>query len=134
MVLGGRSVLSPKRSCGRFHQGFHHHGFHQGSTKVLTRKVPARFHHGFHQGSSTKVPPRVPPPWVPPGFHQSFAKVVPRLLKLRGLSGFLGQIRLGLPKGSAEGSTKVSPRFHQGSPSFVSPRFHQSFTKFAQVS
>ena len=27
----------------------------------------------------------------------------------------LWQIRLGLPKGSAEGSTKVPPRFHQGS-------------------
>ena len=32
------------------------------------------------------------------------------------------QIRLGLPKGSVEGSTKVAPRFHQGS------------TKVAQVS
>ena len=33
--------------------------------------------------------------------------------------GFVGQIRLGPPKGSAEGSTKVSPRFHQGCTSFV---------------
>jgi len=33
--------------------------------------------------------------------------------------GFVGQIRLGPPKGSAEGSTKVSLRFHQGCTSFV---------------
>ena len=33
----------------------------------------------------------------------------------RTLYGSLGQIRLGLPKRSAESSTKVPPRFHQGS-------------------
>ena len=32
----------------------------------------------------------------------------------RTLYGSLGQIRLGLPKGSAEGSTKVPPIFQQG--------------------
>ena len=47
---------------------------------------------------------------------------------LWALSGSLGQIRLGLLKGSAEGSTKVSPRFHQGCTE-VSPS-----TKVAQVS
>ena len=31
------------------------------------------------------------------------------------LYGSLGQIHLGLPKGSAEGSTKVPPRFDGGS-------------------
>ena len=69
------------------------------------------------------------------------------------LYGSLGQIRLGLPKGSAEGSTKVPPRFHQGSTKILqvswclwfsgSPswavkrfrgRFHRGFTKVAQVS
>ena len=35
--------------------------------------------------------------------------------KFRDVSGSLGQIRLGLLKGSAEGSTKAAPRFHQGS-------------------
>ncbi len=46
--------------------------------------------------------------------------------RFRTLYGSLGQIRLGLPQGSVEGSpgfqqgfTKVSPRFHQGSSSFV---------------
>ena len=52
---------------------------------------------------------------VPPRFRQGFTKVPPRFSKFRGVSGSLGQIRVGLPKGSAEGSTKVSPRFHQGS-------------------
>ena len=33
----------------------------------------------------------------------------------RALCGSLGQIRVGLPKGSAEGSTKVPLRFHRGS-------------------
>ena len=33
----------------------------------------------------------------------------------RTLSGSPGRIRLGLPKGFAEGSTKVSPRLHQSS-------------------
>ena len=44
----------------------------------------------------------------------------------RTLSGSLGQIRLGLPKGSAEGSTKVPPRFHQSSTK-VPPKFHSKF-------
>ena len=74
------------------------------------------------------------------------------------LYGSLRQICLGLPKGSAEGSTKVStsfvvsrvlwgrsvlgcPEVHLGLPkgsvegsNKVSPRFHQGFTKLAQVS
>ena len=41
---------------------------------------------------------------------------------LQTLYGSLGQICLGAPEGSTEGSTKVAPRFHQGS------------TKIAQVS
>ena len=42
------------------------------------------------------------------------------------LYGSLGQIRLGLPKGSVlKGSVEVSPRFSQGSPPQVSPRFPQ---------
>ena len=59
----------------------------------------------------------------------------------RTLYGSLGQIRLGLPKGSAEISTKVprkvpprfSPRFRQGFTK-VSPRFHQGSTKLLQIS
>ena len=35
------------------------------------------------------------------------AKVPLRFFKFRGVSVSLGQIRFGLPKGSAEGSTKV---------------------------
>ena len=91
-------------------------------------------------------------------FHQSSAKgstkVSLRFHQFRGVSGCLGQIRLGLPKGSAEGSTK----FHQSSvkvppssptvppwfskfrgvsgslPRRVPPSFHQGSTKFLQVS
>ena len=51
----------------------------------------------------------------------------------RTLSGSLGQIRLGLPRGSAEGSTKVPPRFHQSSTK-VQTRFHQSSTPSFVVS
>ena len=52
-------------------------------------------------------------------FHQGCAKLPPRLRKFRGVSGLPGQIRLGLPKGFVEGSTKVAPSFHQGYASFV---------------
>ena len=48
--------------------------------------------------------------------------------RFRGVAGSLGQIRLWLPSGSAEGSTKVPPRFRQDSAK-VSPRFHQGSTK-----
>ena len=62
-------------------------------------------------------------PWkIPPRFRQGstiFTQVPARLRKFRGVSGLLGQIRSGLPKGSVEGSTKVAPRFHQGCASFV---------------
>ncbi len=36
-----------------------------------------------------------------PRFHRGFTKVPPRFFKFRSVFGFLGQIRLGLPKGSA---------------------------------
>ena len=52
------------------------------------------------------------------------------------LYGSLGQIRVGLPKGSAEGSTKEgegSTKEGQGSTK-VSPRFHQGSAKVLQVS
>ena len=78
----------------------------------------------------------------------------------RNLYGSVGQIRLGQLKGSAEGSTKILPRFHQGCASFVvslvfwassswaakrfyglhggsakvPPRFQQGCTKVLQVS
>ena len=65
-----------------------------------------RFRGRFHQGSSKGAP----------RFHQGYTK-------FRGVSGLLGQIQLGLPKGSVlKGSVEGSPRFHQG------------FTKVAQVS
>ena len=47
----------------------------------------------------------------------------------RTLYGSLGQIRLGLPKGSAEGSTKVPPCFHCGS-SKGAARIHQGPSGF----
>ena len=47
----------------------------------------------------------------------------------RTLYGSLGQIHLGPPKGSAEGSAKVPPRFHQGS-----TKVPPSFSKFRGVS
>ena len=68
--------------------------------------------------------------------------------------GSLGQIRLGLPRSSAEGFTEVPPRFSKFRGVFaslgqirlglprgsvegsakVSPRFHQGFMKVAQIS
>ena len=45
------------------------------------------------------------------------------------LYGSLGQIHLGLPNGSAEGSTEVPLRLHQGS-SKGAPRFHQGSSSF----
>ncbi len=56
---------------------------------------------------------------VTPRFQQGCTKVPPKFFKFRGVSGFLAQTRLGLPKGSVEGFTEVSRRFHQGSSSFV---------------
>ena len=93
---------------------------------------PGQIRLGLLRGSaegSTKVPPK-----VAPRFHQGCAsfvvslvfwgrsvlgcqkvlwlwKVPPRLRKFRGVSDLLGQIRLGLPKGSVEGP----PRSHRGS-------------------
>ena len=42
----------------------------------------------------------------------------------RTLDGSLGQVRVGLPKGSAEGSTKAPPKFHQCSTKLPAS-FHQ---------
>ena len=50
-------------------------------------------------GRFTKLPPR---------FHRGSTKVSPRLRKFRDLSGLLGQIRFGVPKGSVEGSPITS--------------------------
>ena len=49
-------------------------------------------------------------------FQQGCTKVPPRFFKFRGVSGSLGQIRFGLPKGSVlKGSVEGSQRFHRGS-------------------
>ena len=63
-----------------------------------------------------KVPLKVPP--IGPRFHQAFTNLAlaPTFSKFHGVFGSLGQIRRGLPKGSAEGSTnwaKVPPSLHQ---------------------
>ncbi len=99
-----------------------------GCQKV-PRKVPPRFRGRFGQGSA-KVSPR---------FRQGFTKVPPNFSKFRGVSGSLGQICLGLPKSSVEGSprfhrgsTKVPSRFHQGSVK-VPPRLHQGCTKVSPI-
>ena len=70
---------------------------------------------------------------VPPRFHQGCSSFM--------VSGFLVQISLELPTGSAEGSPKVSPRSHQGFTK-VAKRFcrrfrgrcHQGCTMIFQVS
>ena len=120
LVLWGRSVLDRQK---------------------VPQKVPPRFRQSSSKQGSTKVPQvscclwfcGADPSWTAKRFrrrfHQGFAKVPaskvpPRFLKFRAVSGSVGQIRLGPPKGSAEGSTKVPPkfrqaRFHQGSSSFV---------------
>ena len=98
-----------KRFRGRFHQGsskgaptFYKFRGVSGSLGYNIRLGPPK---GSAEGS-TKVP----------------SKGAPTFYKFRGVSGSLGQIRLGPPKGSVhQGSSKVSPRFHQGSPSFVVP-------------
>ena len=91
---------------------------------------------------------------VTPKFGQGFTKVTVRFFKLRGVSGFLGQVRRRLPKGFVEGFTEVPPRLRKfrylaslmgqvrlGLPkssaqdsSKVSPRFYQGSTKVLQVS
>ena len=135
LVLWGRSVVGSTKvstrsvlGCQRFRGRFHHGSakFHQGSTKFFkfcgfsgslghVRLGLPRFHQGSAEGS-TKVSSR---------FHQNLHSV-------RGVSGFLEQMRLGLPKGCLEVSTKVPPRFRQGSTK-VSGRFHQGFTMVAQI-
>ena len=97
--------------------------FHQGFTKVAqvswclwssgadpswaAKRLRGRFNQGCNE--------------VPP----CSTKVSLRLRKFRGVSGLLGQIHLGLPKGCVEGSTKVATRFHH-----VPPRFHQGCASF----
>ena len=117
MVLWGRSVLGcskvPREVPPRLHRGSTKvpARVHQGSTKVLqvswclwfSRADPfcasKRFRLKGSVGSFTKVPPR---------FQQRCTKVPPRLRKFRDLSGLLGQIRFGVPKGSVEGSPITS--------------------------
>ena len=91
MVLWGRSVFGRQKVLGRFHQG--------------SAKVPPSFQQGF-----TEVPPR---------FHQGSANVLARLRKFRYLSGLLGQIRLGPPKGSVEGSPITSLHLSPSSSALV---------------
>ena len=142
MVLWGRSVLGrqkvPRKVPPRFHQGSSKDAprFHQSSSSFVVslvlwgrsvlgcQKVPRKVPPRFQQGSS-KVPPRffkfrgvfgwADLSWAAKRFCGRFTMVPPKFFKFRGVAGFLGQIRLGLPKGSAEGSTKVPARFHQGS-------------------
>ena len=74
--------------------------FHKGSTKVQAR---AQVLWCFWFSGGRSVLGCLEVPWKGP----------PRFSKFRGVSGSLGQIRLGLPNGSAEGSTKVSQRFYK---------------------
>ena len=133
MALGSSAIVKvwswpARRFRGRFHQGF---------TKVLqvscclwssgadpfwaAKRFRGRFHEGFTKvpswaakwfclkrfcGRFTKVPPRFTE--VPPRFHQGSTTVSLRLLKFRYLSGLLGPIRFGVPKGSVEGSPITS--------------------------
>ena len=136
---GADPSWAAKRFCGRFHQG---------SAKLPPRlckffgvpglpgQIPSgadlswaakRFCGRFHQGRA-KLPPRLckfrgvsalPVKRFCGRFHQACAKLPPRLRKFRGVPDLPGQIRLGLPKGFVEGSTKVAPSFHQGCASFV---------------
>ena len=101
--------------------------FHQGSPSFVVclvlwgrsvlgcQKVPPR----FHQSSSSFDVSLVLWSRSVLGRQNALWKVRPRLRKFRRVPGSLGQIRLGLPKSSAEGSSKVSPRFHQNFLSFV---------------
>ena len=141
MVLWGRSVLGCQKAPRKFPPRFR-----QGSTKLLQVSrclwffgadpswAAKRFRGRFHQGSaegSAKVSPR---------FHQGFTKVSPRFHQASpSFVVPLGQICLGLPKGSFLGCqkvlwrvhlgfTEVPPRFHRGSTK-VPPRFHQGCTK-----
>ena len=148
MVLWGRSVLGRQKVPPRFHhfkvpprlRKFRGVSGLLGRSVLGCQKVPWKVPPRFHRGS-TKVAQvslslwssGADPSWAAKRFrgrfHQGFTEVPPRLRKFRYLSGLLGQIRLGLPKGSVEGSTKVSPRFHQGS-SKGAPKFHQSSSSF----
>ena len=117
--------------------------FHQGSTKVLQVSwclwfsgadpswAAKRFRGRFHQGS-TGSPSFVVSPvlW---GRSVLGCQKVPRKVspRLRGVSGSLGQIRLGLPKGSAEGFTKASwcLWFSGADPSWAAKRFREGSSK-----
>ena len=85
-----------------------------GCQKVPREKVPPRFHQASPSlavslvlwGRSVLGCQKVPRK-VPPRFRQGSTNVPPSFSKFRCFSDSLGQIRLGLPKGSAEGSTKL---------------------------
>ena len=139
MALWGRSVFCQKvpRKVPP--------SFQQGSAKVPSgsleqsvlgcQKVPRKVPPSFQQGSA-KVSPRFHLVlWsrsvlgcrkvlrkVPPRFHQDSPSLVLSLVLWGGSVLGCQEVHLGVPKGSVEGSTKVSPRFHQG------------FTTVAQVS
>ena len=94
---------------------------HQGPTKVLQVSwclwfcgagpfwAAKRFRPKRFCGRFTKVPAR---------FHQGSTKVSPRLRKFRDLSGLLGQIGFGVPKGSVEGTPITSLKLFRSSTLF----------------
>ena len=84
----GSAKVSPKLHHGRFHEA----RLSFAASLVLWGRSVLRFRGSFHQGSAK----------FPPSFHPGSTK-----LPYRGVFGSLEQIRLGLPKGSAERSTKV---------------------------
>ena len=115
---GADPSWAPKRFRGRFHQGSTKEG--QGSTKVprfsgadpswASKRFRGRFHQGrprFHRGS-TKVPQSFHQAHA--RFHQGCTKEGKGSTEVPPRNGFLGQIRVRLPKGSVEGSTKVAAR------------------------
>ena len=89
----GSAKVSPKLHHGRFHEA----RLSFAASLVLWGRSVLRFRGSFHQGSAK----------FPPSFHQVFTQAPPNFPKCRGVFGSLEQIRLGLPKGSAERSTKV---------------------------
>ena len=110
-----------------------------GCQKVLW-KVPPRIHRGFpkfHRGF-TKVPPRFRK--LLKGSAEGSTKVpATRFFMSRGVSGSLGQIRLGLPKRCGlwkVHQTKVPPRlckFRDLFALFQQIRFHSLLRFFGQV-
>ena len=126
MVLWGRSVLGcqkvprkvPPRFRGRFRQGSAKDSpsFRQGFTKVpLSFHQPRFSKFRAVSGSLSQVRLGLPKGSTkfPPSFVVSLV-ADPSLAAQRFILG-CQEVHLGLPKGSAEGSTKVPPRFHRGS-------------------